>query len=364
MNQSGPESGLLEVSPDEVAALYQERGWSDGLPVVPASAELVSEWLEELHATELRHAVLGTMAPTYRAATLEAVVVNTIMAGGEPWHVPLVVAAVRALLEPRFNLPSVQATTHPCAVLVVFEDFTGDPRFRTKAGALGPGDRATAAIGRAVRLCMQNIGGARQGIEDRATQGSPAKFSYCLFASREDWPSQWRTGADGSATEARRPLRAHVYAVEGAHNVHDAANKTAIGILRTISDVLTTLGSNDQYFPFGSLPILLCPEHAEILGSDGFSSRDVQSCLYELARMPWDKLALGGRFEGRQWTTWMEELYRLHRTIPIVDRPENFHLYVVGGPGYHSAVNPSLGVGGYASTDVTDDFATALHSSE
>src|SRR5262249_59114767 len=133
---------------------------------------------------------LGAMPPLWRTATLEALAVNAVMAGCRPEYFPIIVSAVEAMLDPAFNLYGVQATTHPVAPLVI----ANGPHARaiglhSGSGLFGPGFRANATIGRAVRLVLLNVGGAWPGRHDMATQGSPAKFSYAI-AERED-ASPW-----------------------------------------------------------------------------------------------------------------------------------------------------------------------------
>jgi hypothetical protein len=177
-------------APDDLDA-FQEwafgRRWSDGLAVLPPTRARVDRILGPHGAR--RDTLIATLAPLEGRATLEAIAVNAALAGAGPEHLPVIVAALRALAEPRFNLNAIQTTTHPCTPLVIVNGpialqlgISGGPN------ALGNGHRANAVIGRAVRLTVQNVGGARPGQEDRATLGHPGKFSYCLAENEEASP--------------------------------------------------------------------------------------------------------------------------------------------------------------------------------
>src|SRR2546428_5660489 len=212
-------ASFIEVddSPEALLAAFCEREWCDGLPVVPPTEERVRAMLGEA----LAERSLGAMPPLWRQATLEKLAVNAVMAGCEPAYFPVVVAAVEAMLEPAFNLYGVQATTHPVApLLIVHGPIARELGVHAGSGCFGPGFRANATIGRAIRLILMNLGGAWPGRYDMATQGSPAKFTYCI-AERED-ASPWG------------PLRAGESAVtvfggEAPHNVNDHVSTGAAG---------------------------------------------------------------------------------------------------------------------------------------
>ena len=175
---------------DEAAALEQlhELGCTDGLPVVIPTPERVERMV--LASGQTGDMSLGVMGPALGIATMEKVAVAAVMAGCTADHMPLVVAAVQAVVDPEFDLTEMQATTHCTAPLIIVN---GPARescggVASGFGALGPGHRANASIGRALRLCMINIGGARPGSSDMALLGHPGKFTYCLAEDEENSP--------------------------------------------------------------------------------------------------------------------------------------------------------------------------------
>lgn len=168
-------------APDEAAALelFFARGWTDGLPVVVPTSQRVEAMLT--FAGDLDpDVIVGAVGLADGEATVERVAVSALMAGCTPDMFPVVLAAVEAVTDPRFNLGPVQATTHAvCPVILVNGPVRRECGVASGTGALGPGFRANATIGRALRLVLMNIGGGRPGTGDMALLGQPGKFT-CL----------------------------------------------------------------------------------------------------------------------------------------------------------------------------------------
>ncbi|MBI2492903.1 MAG: hypothetical protein HYV94_12545 [Candidatus Rokubacteria bacterium] len=321
----------MEVDDDPQAVLtaFCEREWCDGLPIIPPTPERVRAMLGG--ATAERS--LGALPPLWRQATLEKLAVNAVMAGCEPASFPVIVAAVEAMLDPAFNLYGVQATTHPVAPLVIVHGSVA-ARLGVHAGSgcFGPGFRANATIGRALRLILMNVGGAWPGRHDMATQGSPAKFAYCI-AERVD-ASPWGPLREDDAVT--------VFGGEPPHNVNDHVSTTAAGILATIADTAVSLGSNVGWILAQSqLLLVLGPEHAATIAGDGFTRADVQRFVFEHARLPLRTLKLGGMWGMQDWPAWMSAVRDDGALLPQVPSPEDVLVIVAGGPGKHSAVVPN-----------------------
>jgi hypothetical protein len=283
---------------------------------------------------------LGLMPPLWRECTLDKLAVNAVMAGAEAVYFPIIVAAVEAMLDPAFNLYGVQATTHPVAPLVIVNGSHARAiGLHAGAGVFGPGFRANATIGRAVRLILMNVGGAWPGRHDMATQGSPAKFAYAV-AERED-VSPW---APLHVALGFRPEESvvTVYGGEPPHNVNDHVSTTAVGILNNVADVATSLGSNvGWYLAQSQLLIVLGPEHAATIAGDGFSRADVQHFVFEHARLPLGRLKLSGMWGMHDWPLWMQKVTDDSARLPRVPSPGDVLVMVAGGSGKHSAVVPN-----------------------
>ena len=319
----------VDDAPEAVLEAFVAREWCDGLPIVPPTEDRVRAMLTDADPARS----LGAMPPLWRTATLEALAVNAVMAGCRPEYFPVIVAAVEAMLDPAFNLYGVQATTHPVAPLVIVHGAYGRRiGIHSGSGCFGPGFRANATIGRALRLILLNVGGAWPGRHDMATQGSPAKFSYCIAENEEASP--WGPLHDGDAVT--------VFGGEGPHNVNDHASTTASGILSTVSHTAATLGSNvGWYFAQSQLLIVLAPEHARTIAGDGLTRADVQRFVYEHARLPLATLKLGGMWGMHDWPAWMTALRDDQVRPPQVPSPDDVLVVVAGGPGKHSSVVPN-----------------------
>ena len=331
-------TGSIALDEEEVYAEFTAWEWSDGLPIVAPTRARVDAMLAGARADGGRS--LGLMPPLWRESRLETLAVNAVMAGCDPGYFPVIVAAVEAMLDPAFNLFGVQATTHPVAPLLI----VSGPRARaiglwSGAGLFGPGFRANATIGRAIRLILMNVGGAWPGRHDMATQGSPAKFSYAI-AERED-ASPWEPLSVGLGFGADRSV-VTVFGGEPPHNVNDHVSTTAAGILNNVSDVAATLGSNvGWYFSQSQLLVVLGPEHAATIAADGFAKADVQRFVFEHARLPLGRLKLGGMWGMHDWPLWMRQATDESAMIPQVPSPDDVLVIVAGGSGKHSAVVPN-----------------------
>jgi hypothetical protein len=328
--RTSPETAItVDDSPEALLAAFCDRQWCDGLPIVPPTEERVRAMLGGASGDRS----LGAMPPLWRLVTLEKLAVNAVMAGCEPAAFPLIVAAVEAMLDPSFNLYGVQATTHSVApLLIVHGPIAAELGVHSGSGCFGPGFRGNATIGRAIRLILLNVGGAWPGRHDMATQGSPAKFSYCI-AERAD-ASPWGALHEDNVVT--------VFGGEPPHNVNDHVSTTAAGILATVADTAVSLGSNvGWYFSQSQILVVLGPEHAKTVAADGLSRTDVQRFVFENARLPLRTLKLGGMWGIHDWPRWMHAVTDDEALLPQVPSPDDVMVIVAGGPGKHSAVVPN-----------------------
>lgn len=331
----------LDDAPDDVLGFLEyagEHGWSDGLPLVPPEAALVERAVATTGLDP--DLMLGPVPPSNRGATVSAVAANAVMAGCPPELTPVVVAAVRAALEPRFNLQGVTTTTHPVTPLVIVSGAAVDRLgFNAGPNVFGQGNRANATVGRALRLVLQNIGEAQPGRTDRATHGSPTKFSYCIAENAPSTPfattfhDERGGGPDGAVT---------VVGGEGPHNVNDHGSTTAAGILHTVAGTIAQLGSNNLYLR-GQLLVVLSPEHAEVIAREGYDRRRVQQELVERARVDVRGVSEGNLERYRQTAPHVYADLPDDGFVRVLDRPEDVLLLVAGGPGKHSVVVPTFG---------------------
>ena len=260
---------------------------------------------------------LGNLAPRNGAATIQKIAINAVMAGCLPEHMPVLEAAIAAIQVPDFNLIALQTTTHPCALLAIVQGPVVE-RLKMNAGhgCMGPGNRANASIGRALRLIQQNIGGAVPGTTDKATQGGPAKAGFC-FAENEaesPWPPLRTTlgfGLDDSCVT--------VASAEGPHNINDHGSSDGESILNTIAQTMATVGNNNLYVG-GDHFVVFGPEHAQAVARSGFSREDVQHYLYEHARVSVDRISTQKLEELTSWGGYADQLEAMGRAHPA--RPQ------------------------------------------
>lgn len=334
-----PELLTIEGELSDVIGYYEDQGWTDGLPIVPPTEEAVAATLEY---TDLApEDTVGNIPPNRVEATVHNVAVNAVMAGCKPEYLPVVLAAVKGLAFPDFNTYGIQATTNPVAVLVVINGpIARELGFNSRGNCLGQGFRANATVGRAVRLCMMNIGGGQPQTMDKATQGQPGKFGMCIAENEEasPWePLHVERGYD------RETSAVSVISVTGTQNVLDLASKNATGILRTFASACATVGHQNVQLGGGPL-IIFCPEHAQILAEGGFTKNDVREFLYETSRVrvvDFPPETIRGMVRHRRPRRYASE--HPDAGIPLADSPGEIQILVAGGAGPHSVVAPSFG---------------------
>lgn len=318
-------------------ALYREN-MTDGLPVVPPTRERVEEMLGGIDRDP--DDVIGTIPPRYSNATVEKIAINAIMAGCKPKYMPVLLTALKAMTEDQFNLYGVNATTHPVAPLVVVNGpIVDDLRINYGYNVFGQGWRANSTIGRAVRLILVNVGGGQPGQMDRATQGHPGKFSFCIAENEQKspWdPLHVRRGFDENESTVT------VFGAEAPHEINDHVSERGDGILTVASDVIATIGNNNAYYTQGEVTVVFGPEHAETIARDGYSVEEIQNFIYDHARNRLSKLKSGGMYGIHDWAERFD-VQDPDARIPLVESPDKVNVLVAGGAGKHSMAIHSFG---------------------
>ena len=328
---------LADESAEAILELLESRGLGDGLPVIPPTPARVAAMLE--YSSGDPDEVLFTLQPRSGVVTRRVAAVNAVLAGCPPQTFPVFLTALRALASPEMNLRGVNATTHPVApMILVHGDVVAEAGFSSGVGCFGPGNRANATVGRAVRLTMLHVAGAKPGFGDAATHGQPAKFTFCAAEALADSP--WGSYARSRGVDAASAVTVHCG--EGPHNVHDAeaAGDPAL-ILDKIASAMTSLGMNNAPISQAEFFIVLGPEHAASMAHRALSRRDISSYLFDHARI--SAAVLRRHFQERAWTQWMKTVADDH-LLPMTAEPDNIRVVVSGGPGKHSLVVPSWGM--------------------
>jgi len=327
---------------DTIELMY-ETGWTDGLPVVPPTRERVKQFTDFL-LPRSPDDLIAEIPPLGGKATIERVAVNAVMAGCLPEHMPVVITAIVAMMDDRFNLRGVQCSTGIHTPLVIVNGpLAKELKINSGYNCFGQGWRANATIGRAVKLILVNLGGAIPGETNKSTFGHPGSYTYCIAEAEDSnpWePLHVESGFD--ATEST----VTVYPAEAPHNVMYHAGVPR-DLLAVLADSMCTLG-NVQMYVMGSTLVVLGPEHARILAEGGWSKRDIRAFLFEHARKPVALLRRGGPPQGDSqrgllWPKFVDPSDDAQR-VPVVRRQEDIHILVAGGPGGpHSAYVPGWG---------------------
>lgn len=350
----------MAVLPDEVPDLetwielaYRER-LTDGLPVLPPTRQAVDALVRG--AGRAGDEVLGAIPPRGGLATVEVVAANAAMAGCPPEVMPVLLRAVEALLDPHFNLNGVQVTTHGCwPLLIVSGPIVSALGMATEESVFsGGGSRASATLGRAIRLLLWNAGGARPGEPVKEVYGHPGRYAYCI-AEREDHPWTALHEAQGLAREASGVT---VIACESPHSVAFWGVGADPEVrLDSVADTMRARGSSNTH-TLGELLVAFSPSEVRHLHANGYSRERVQERLFERSKRRLVEIRSRAADAPKRYEWWPEEIDQDDddALVPIVDGPESIHLVVAGADSIPwAAVCPGWGhLGGYAITRALD----------
>ena len=319
-----------------VNEMFYRRGWTDGLPIVAPTMARVDAMLRA--GGRPRNMVLGEAEPLKGLVTVEKVATNAVMAGCEDAHMPFVLAAAEALLEPEFTLRGVQTTDENVTPLLMLSGPAAKAmHMNSRFGALGPGWRANAAIGRAVRLIMHNLGGGWPAAVAFAGLGQPGRYTLCLAEDEAFNPWESLREELGFAVDD------NVLVVQRAESV--------VNVTGGLNDLATVMASATSAFSRlhgGTVAVVLAPYVAKLLADEGKSKADVKTYLHENSRTPaaeFEKSWLPARLAGQtKIPRWVNEGVKAG-WVPAVETPDNITIIVAGGdiPIPHCAYMPTWG---------------------
>jgi hypothetical protein len=294
--------------------------------------------------------ILGTVGPSGAVATVEKVAANAVMAGCLPDYFPVLIAAVRAVCNPEFDLAEVQNTTHSLGPLIIVNGPVREVAgIASGWGALGPGHRANATIGRALRLVMQNIGGARPGISDMALLGQPGKYTLCLAEAEELSPFPPLHTSLGFLPELSAVTIVGVGPPQSVACITDKDDETSADrLLRIISRTIATVGSNNAWVGLGTVVVALNIEHAQVLATARHDRESIQATIVEFATNRVGDIRL---VSPNIWKDRHED-----DRISAVRSPDRVIVIVAGGGGIYSAVMQSWGGGPHHNKAVTAEI--------
>jgi hypothetical protein len=264
----------------EANELFQQNGWTDGLPIVPPTEQAVRRFLDA--AGLAADGVVGVEPVRRRRITGEKVAIAAVMAGGRPEYLPVVVAAVEAMCEPEFGLHGATASTGGSAPFVIVN---GPVRralgMNATHNALGNGSRPNATIGRALRLLIINVLGGIPGQLDRSTLGHPGKFTFCLAEDEEDSP--WLP----LATERGMAPGASAVTVLSVESPHQIMNEWTHDPTEIVETYAAAIRANMLTYSIwaGNYAVVVSKQHRQIFAEAGWSKRDLRERVHERARV-------------------------------------------------------------------------------
>ena len=331
-----PDRIELDIDPAELQEFFFDKGWTDGLPVVPPTAAKVEAMLAA--AGRARDEKIGPIPPRMRVATLEKIAINAVLAGCRPEYFPVVLAALEAVLDENVRLYGIQTATNTSSPLIIVNGpIVKTLGFNARGNVFGQGNRANATVGRALQLILRNVGGDLPGETDMSTQGHAGKFTFCIAENEDESP--WdplhveRGFKRGDSTVT-------VIGGSSPQNVFTYGCETGADILEHFVGALTGLGHNNIIFPTGPL-LVLSPEHAQTLARDGYTKESIKQYLFEKARVPLTRFAertVAGLHHRR--SRWFE-IAGDPQHIGVADRAGDINIVVAGGAGIHSQFVPT-----------------------
>lgn len=321
---------------DAFQAFAKERGWGDGLPLIPPTVERVSGYLDRWGKDPAE--VIGHLPPSNAEVTVEKIAINAVMAGAPSAAQPLLAAAVEAVADPRYELHALNATTGSVTTAMIVN---GPQRHALDipygAGCLGGAGGAAPSVGRALQLVMRNVARQRVGVTSQSTFGQPGRVSGIVFGEWEErsaWaPLAERRGVPGNAVTA--------FGTMGTMNICETVASDVETLLHFIGRSLAYAGANGflVQLSFAEVAVALNPVWAPMIARAYPNPLDVQAKLFEHASIPLS-----------EWPAQYRSLYEKHERVDaqgrvrLTRRPEDILVLFAGGlGGLHAAALHSWG---------------------
>ena len=319
----------VEIAPhDDLHEFMFDQGFSDGLPVVPPTPERVLRMLEG--TTRDPQSLVATIPPNMAPATVEKIAVNAVLAGCRPEYLPVVIAAIEAGCTDTFNVHGVMATTMGASpVMVVNGPIRQRIGMNMGLSALGQGNRANATIGRAVRLALRNVGGARPGGTERSTLGNPMKYSMCFaeWEERSPWPAlHVERGFDAGESVVT------LFAMTGGPSlIVDQTSRTARQLAGSFGMSMES-AHNVRAHNMGDCILVVSPEHIDTLRTENYTKADVRNRIQEVTSRRLRELVADARSGAGLDPALAAGMPadKLDSLAPKFSSPGNIHLVVAG----------------------------------
>lgn len=325
----------IENSFDSINQFFLENDLTDGLPIIPPTKDRVQLMTEYVYKTLGWSAKdeIGKVAPKNGIATIENIAANAVMAGCRPEYMPIIIACVKGISEPKFNLDALQTSTHNTSVLpIVNGPIVNSINLNYGYNFTGSSWQSTACIGRALRLIMSNIGGTPGSINIH-TQGHIARYEHCIAENEQENPWEPLHVEKGFSVDSN--VVTLIPACPAAMIDDNGGSQTAKELLRTISSSIAYVGNrniNGQGQPL----IILCPQHARLLALGQYSKQDVKRFIWERARVRSGDIPRGNLVSFSKENLKFYDQIDDNYGYPIASKPEDIEVIVMGGTGTHS----------------------------
>jgi hypothetical protein len=322
---------------------FLNKRWSDGFPVVTPTEERV-HWMLQGTARDPDE-VVGHIPPAMASATVRVIAIHALMAGCSPEYLPVVLGGVALMLREAFNLNGVQGTMHGVAPLMIVNGpYAAKIGLHGGNGCFGPGFRANASIGRAIRLMLLNLGGGIPGVASATVFATPLRYTACLTENVERSP--WETLAVSRGFSADDNVITCAM-VESPRLCYDDASQEPEPLLIGIADSMTAMGSWNMHVR-SDMVVAMGPEHAAICARAGMTRADVHRRLCEVAGREVRDLKRGGNWRRERALKMKVDPDDDDRFVPAIKDPADLHLIVAGGWGPLTAVCHGWGGGSQA----------------
>ena len=267
-------SNSFEFETDsDVIEYFITKGWTDGLPIIPPTIQRVTKFLETV--PNISSDVIGHEPVKNREITVEKIAINAVMAGCLPEYFPVILKTVESILEPDFDLHAITSSTMGAGILTVITGpIASQIKLHGGTSVFGPGHRANATIGRAVRLSVINTTGSNSSQIDKATLGHAGKYTWCITENPNSPWTSLHEDRGFKPTDSTTSVFAGLSSIQVSNHHSQEPEK----ILRSFRDALFTIGPNQ-----GEIVIILCPEHAAHISNSGWDKTQIKDYLYEIS---------------------------------------------------------------------------------
>ncbi|MFC2002200.1 hypothetical protein ACFLUZ_06875 [Chloroflexota bacterium] len=318
---------------------FLQNRWSDGLPLVPPTEEAVNRMLE---GTELpRHHVVGLVEPVPAEATVEKIAINAVMAGCLPQYMPVIIAAVEAITDPMFDLRGVQCTAGLVSpfLIVSGQKLIEELNINDSFSTIGPGWRANATIGRAIRLMMINIGHMWPGEPDMKSFGSPFKYVTLMAENEAAYMGAWEPMRVTEGFNYDQPTISVMPAVSWQPELVRPETATTEKSVELISKQARVKYDRDAITWGMDNLVIISPAVLDVFRREQRSRIDIQKAIYEASRLPCSEF-FGGKEPSAEVGVkpkpeWLIEKCKVDpgALVPLFLKPESIKICVAGAPG-------------------------------